>query len=436
MSKSYDEIIADISALIVTLDQEISKQLSVIMHHEKFKTLEADWLSLRNVVFTEYSTSRIKVKILDISWQEISEDLNLSYDIRRSSLYHKIFSKELNTAGGLPFGLIGVSHHLSLDGGTNIYRDDLNDFDDIYTAQLLSELGEACLCHMVVGLDEFFFGDDPEVILQDRQKLARIIDSDDFKPWVNLRNNSSSRFLNVALPDYLVRKPYSYYKSNFIFNETCDSSFSGLWGNAIYLVLINVIREFARVSWFGFLRAYDETAKSGAIVTLPNNQLVIPKMSLCVEDDSNWADLGLTVLTNIYLTDYYGFFSNSSVKTSENEKERLVNMMQTTLMACRFSHYLKVLLRDKVGSYDTPDECRSFLSGWISKYVMSSTFSDESVIARYPLKSFEITVTERPDDSTIYDCDLKIEPQYQFDISTASILLTTTVRSQSSKKAS
>lgn len=127
MSKSYDEIIADISALIVTLDQEISKQLSVIMHHEKFKALEADWLSLRNIVFTEYSTSRIKVKILDISWQEISEDLNLSYDIRRSSLYHKIFSKELNTAGGLPFGLIGVSHHLSLDGSTNIYRDDLND---------------------------------------------------------------------------------------------------------------------------------------------------------------------------------------------------------------------------------------------------------------------------------------------------------------------
>ena len=429
MGRSYDEIVAEITDLIATLDQEISRQLSVIMHHEKFKALESDWKSLNDVVFTEYPAGRIKVRILDISWQEISNDLNLSYDIRRTTLFHKIYSRELNTAGGLPFGLIGVSHRISLDGNTNIYRDDLNDFDDIYTAQLLGELGEACLCPIVVGIDEFFFGDNPEAILQDQQKLMRIIDSDDFRPWQNLRHNPSSRFLNIVLPDYLVREPYVYYKSSFIFNESCDSSFTGLWGNAIYLLLINVIREFARVSWFGFLRAYDETAKSGAIVVLPQNRRVIPKLSLCVEEDNTWADMGLTVLTNIYLTGYYGFFSNSMVIKSETERDRIVNMLQTTLMACRFSHYLKVLLRDKIGSYDTADECRDFLSGWISKYVMNTSFSDDSVVARYPLKSFEITVKERPDDSTIYDCDLKIEPQYQYDISTASILLTTTVRS-------
>lgn len=430
---SYDETLSLISSLIVAIDQKISKQLSLIIHHKKFKDLESNWLSLKQLVSTEYSYTRIKIKILDFSWKDISRDLNLSYDIRKSTLYYKIYSRELNTAGGLPFGLIAVCHRISQDL-SNDSSIDFDDFDDIYTSQLLSELGELCLCQMLIGIDDFFFGDNLDVILHDTRKLTRIVESEDFVSWQNLRNSTSSRFLNVVLPNYLIRKPYSYYCSSFIFNEDTTDGLGGLWGNSVFLLAINVIKEFTRVSWFGFLRAYDEKFLSGAIVTLPNNEKIIPKINLVTENDNEWADFGLTVLSNIYLTNYYGFFSNSSVRLSSNDKDKIINMMQTNLMACRFSHYVKVLLRDKVGNYDSPEQCKEFLSNWIGKYVMNSSFADDSVVARYPLKSYDITITRRESDSTVYDCELKIEPQYQYDLTTASILLSTTVRTNNNGK--
>ncbi|MGN1392574.1 MAG: type VI secretion system contractile sheath domain-containing protein [Succinivibrionaceae bacterium] len=430
----FSDSVLKISKLIVAIDQKISKQLSTIINHKKFKDLESNWRSLYQLILTDYSKTRVKIKILDISWNEISKDLNLSYDIKRSSLYYKIYSRELNTAGGLPFGLIVVAHRLSQENLLDEWERGFSDFDDVYTAQLLGELGDHCLCQVLVGLDELFFGDNLDVIMHDIRRLNRIIESSDFLPWQNLRKHKCSRFLNVVLPDYLIRPIYCNYKTSFIFSEEfCDSK-EGLWGNAVFLMAINVIREFSRISWFGFLRAYDEHGEKGAIVELPFEQPIIPKISCAVENDNDWSELGLTVLTNVYLTSYYGFFSNSSVKLSHNDSEKVVNMMQTNLMSCRFSHYIKVLLRDKVGNYDSAQDCKVFLSSWLSKYVIGSSFSDESVMARYPLKSFNIDVTEREDDRTIYDCEVTIEPQYQYDLSTVSIMLSTSVRNIKNNK--
>ncbi len=429
---TYDEFLIETSSLIAAIDQKISEQLSVIMQHEKFRELESIWTSLKQLVDTKGTHTSIRIRILDMSWREISEDLNLSYDIQRTSLYQRIYSRELNTAGGLPFGMILVCHRLSVDGSSGVYED-LSDFDDIYTAQLLGDLGDRCLCQILVGIDEKFFGDAPDIIFSDTERLRRIVESDDFRPWQNLRKASGARFLNIVMPDYLLRRPYCDYQSSFIFTETSNDSSACLWGNAIFLLAMNVVREFIRVSWFGFLRACDEREHTGAIVELPNGEPAVPKILLPAENDSDWADFGLTVLSSLYLSDYPGFFSNSSVITCHNDNERMTGMMQTNLMAMRFSHYVKVMLRDRVGSYDTPDECKKFLSSWLSKYVMNSIFHDESVMARYPLKSYDIKVVPRRDDQTIYDCELKLEPQYQYDLTTAVIVLSASVRNNAAK---
>jgi type VI secretion system protein ImpD len=433
MSNNCEHMIA---RLISLLDQKISKQLSVIMQHERFKKLESLWRGFHQLIVTDYSKSRVKIKLLDISWQEISKDLNLSYDIKYTNLYYKIYSRELNTAGGLPFGLLVVDHHLKMDNQYDLK--DLHDFDDIYTAELLGALGEACLCHVICGLDEYFFGDNPDTILHDSAKIYRILESDDYISWQNLRRSKTSRFLNIVLPDYLIRPLYKNYPASFIFSEKISNSKEGLWGNAVFLLAMNVIREFSRICWFGFLRAYDEKGENGAIVELPSKLRVIPKINFSVESDPLWADLGLTVLTSIYLSDIYGFHSNSSIHLSDRDVEssKVIDMMQTNLMCCRFSHYLKVLLRDKVGNYDTPEECKTFLSMWMNKYVMNSSLLDESLVARYPLKSYEIDVFAQKDDPTIYDCKVRIEPQYQYDLSTVSILLTAQVNNIKSNKQS
>lgn len=421
-----DECLSLISNLIVGIDQKISQQLSKIIQHKNFRELEALWRSLFVLVNTEYSTSRVKIKVLDISWGEISKDLNLSYDIKHTSLYYKIYSKELDTAGGFPYGALAICHRLSNDNNNDDYF--TNDFDDIYTTQLLGELGDVCLCQILIGLDEYFFGDNPDAILHNQERIQRIVQSQDFIAWQNLRKNKSSRFLNIVFPDYLVRKPYENYFSKFVFNETLTGACEGLWGNAVFLLVSNIIREFSRISWFGFLRAYDENGEHGAVVKLPKPLRVVPKSNFSVESDNYLSDFGLTVLSNVYLTDFYGFYSNSSVKYSKNDTEKVINMMQTNLMSCRFSHYIKVILRDKVANYDTPEDCKKFLDNWISKYVMNSSFADESIVSQYPLKNAEIEVFARKDDATVYDCEVKIEPQYQYDLSTVSITLLTSAR--------
>ncbi|CZF78274.1 hypothetical protein GCE9029_00738 [Grimontia celer] len=404
--------------LISSMDETISEQLSEVIQDASFKKLESSWKGLESLVELPISMRRIKVKVWDVTWKELANDVNLSFNVTQSTLYRKTYSQELDTAGGQPFGLLVVDHRVHPE-----FSED-SDYDDLYSLQLLAEVGERALCPIALGVDPNFFGDDPARQMHDSARIARILESDDYRSWQLLRKSSASRFLHLVLPEYSQREPWTHYPAGFVFDEHPVKD-PILWGNPAFLLAANVLREFDRISWFGFLRAYDETAEHGAILLHKKGQH--GRVDLYSEDDGFWSEQGFIALTSLYLSGQQGFFSNQSVWLPPDEASRLLGMLQTNLMACRFGHYIKAQLRDQVGSFDSAADCKRSLEKWIQKYISEVDYGDDAIMARYPLKSCDITLVEDPSDKTRYLCEIKLQPQYQYEILDAQIVLATAV---------
>lgn len=413
---SKSQFTAALTRLIAHLDELISAQLSQVMQNPCFKELEGSWRSLLMLSSQPVSRRRVKIKMLDLKWDAVANDLNMSFDIKQSVLYRKLYSNEFDTPGGTPFGLLIVDHSVVIDYQTE------NDYDDLYTLQLLAELGEVTMCPVILGVNEFFFGDNPRRQLHDGNRVKRILESRDFHLWQQLRENSSTRFLHLVLPEYLQRESYQNYSAGFIFTEN-DHSQLALWGNSAYLLAVNVIAEFERVSWFGFLRSYDQYGAYGAII----QHDVVAKVDIDSEVSSFWSEQGFISLTSIYLSGQKGFFHNQSVWNTGDGELRISGMLQTNLIACRFGHYIKAQLRDRIGRYETIDDSKRHLENWVKKYVSDVEYGDDSVMARYPLKSCDIHIEEMPNDSTRYLCRIILQPQYQHEMLDARVTLSTTL---------
>ncbi|NOH22614.1 MULTISPECIES: type VI secretion system contractile sheath domain-containing protein [Vibrio oreintalis group] len=410
-----------LTRLIAQLDALLSDQLSEVIQHPQFQQLEASWTGIESLTEVQVSQRRVKIKLLDASWQVVASDLNHSFDLKHSGLYQKLYANEFDTAGGVPFGLVMVDHKISAD-----YNPD-QEWDDLFTLQLLSELGEMAFCPMVLGVDELFFGDDPRRQLHDRARIDRILSSRDFVSWQLLRGRSSSRFLHLVMPEFLMRQPYQHCPAGFLFNQE-QREHCALWGNSGYLVLSNVMREFDRISWFGFLRSYDDTGNYGAVV--PNSGSLRTKVDLFAEDDGFWAAQGFMPLTSLYLSDQKGFFSNQSVWQAPSPDQRQLGMLQTNLMACRFGHYIKAQIRDQVGRYDSVESCRRSLERWLDQYISNVSYGEDSILARYPLRSCYVRIEESEHDKTRYLCEIMLQPQYQFEMMDAKVVLTASVSGQ------
>jgi len=414
-----------ISSMIIQLDQIMSVQLSAIIQADEFKKLAASWSDLYSLISLPVSSRRIKVKVLDFSWQMLSTDLNQAFDIRRSALFKKVYSNELDTAGGHPFGLLVVDHHVHSD------LNDDNDFDDLYTLQLVAELGEHSLCPVVMGADSHFFGDEPARLIHDHARIKRILNSLDLQSWELLRNHSASRFLHLVLPEYRISQPRKNYPAGFIFNEK-NTNDNVLWGNASYLLAINVMREFDRISWFGFLRAHDSAGKHGALINLTDETgaLLKARIDIFSESDGFWAEQGFVPLSSIYLSKQLGFFSNQSVWKPTSEVAKTSGMLQINLMACRFGHYIKVKMRDRIGCFDSAETCQRDLERWLETYISNVDYGDEAIMARYPLKRAEVRFVKNEYNTTSYNCQVKLQPQYQYEMLDSYITLMTDVSSE------
>lgn len=415
---------ATIARMIKDLDQQMSTQLSIVMQADEFKKLEASWFGLHSLISLPVSSRRIKVKLLDFSWSMLSTDLNQAFEIKRSALYKKVYSNELDTAGGQPFGLLVVDHHVHSE------LDESHDFDDLYTLQLVAELGEQSLCPVVMGVNNYFFGDEPARLMHDHTRIKRILSSLDLQSWALLRNHSSSRFLHLVLPEYRIRQPRKNYPAGFVFNEG-NINANVLWGNAAYLLAVNVIREFDRISWFGFLRAHDNIGNHGAVVNIKDESgsLLKARIDIFGESDGFWAEQGFIPLSSIYLSKQLGLFSNQSVWQPTSEVNKASGMLQTNLMACRFGHYIKVKMRDRVGRFDSAASCQRDLMRWLETYISKLDYGDEAIMARYPLKSADVKFIEDRYDSTRYHCQITLQPQYQYEMLDSHITLMTDVSS-------
>ena len=409
-----------IQKLVAGIDEMITLQLSAIIQHPAFKKLEALWRGLwfmLEAVPAHQSEKVLRVRVLDLRWEELVKDLDQSVSVQSSVLYRLTCQQELNTLGGQPFGLLLVDHPVSSE------LDEISGSDDFYLLQLLGELGQEALCPVILPVARNFLGTEDINVWADQERVKRILASDDFSGWRRLRRQSVSRFLGLTLPELLLRKPWQRCYQRIHFNEYAvhGKGSDHLWGNSVFAFAGNVLAEFYRIRWFGFLR---EPESGGAIVRPRASLPVAARLRLTDSLEEFYSEQGFIPLMTCYLTHDLAFFNNRSVFRPPVDEDdwRILGMLQTTLLGCRFGHYLKVLIREHIGSYQSAEACERELNGWLQGYVSNVDYADASVLSRYPLKRAVAKVTGNA-NLGIYQCQIELQPQYQFDVINTQIVL-------------
>ncbi|TMX36780.1 type VI secretion system contractile sheath large subunit [Vibrio sp. Hep-1b-8] len=418
---SKASLIAFVSKMIHQLDDGISKQLDEILHHNDFETLHASWLGLEGLATLPVNKQRTRLKLLDMDWSEVSSDVNQAYTIKGSELYNKIGNKELNTLGGHPFGCLVFSHNISLD------MDFDADYDDLFTLELLSKLGELSLCPMLFSPDRQFFVESSADWLSDTNRIDKILSGVDYQSWQNLRSKVSTKFVGFVMPSIRMRSRYKNSKVGFIYNE----SGQGLWGNATFAFAATIMREHHRVNWFGFLKSRWNDKSQGALVNLEQSNsrfLAKPETDVVLfgQIATFYAQNGFIPLTKSALSDKYYFNGNNSIwQSGQTDNEKVLTQIQTSLMSCRIAHYLKVQVREMIGSFNTAAECELFLTHWIEKFSSNVALANEETLSKYPLSFAKINVTESAHHTGSFNCTLRMVPQYQYDHFSGEVVLTT-----------
>ena len=435
-----DQIVARLGKIILDLEDVMRAQLNAILENAEIQALEASWRGLKDVVETADEARDIKIKIIDVNWDELSHELHGASDLKRTHLFQLIGRDELDTLGGEPFGLLFIDHALSMSLES--------EFDELFTAQLICSLAEKCLSPAVIGIADDFFGETDASWMTDTRRLRSILNSAEYSGWQALRNVANARFLGLVTPRVLLRGRYENLDTIAGRFTQREEENDGLWGNGAICFLRTVIAEYRRVAWFGFLKYVSDQPGQGAVLgPLPANG---PKN--CVQRDvcrvrlSRWigqflSEEGFIPICESSKLAYLNaipeagltrgeqglyLLGNRSVSACNGNREvEVTSQIQSVMIACRLMHFIKVKMRELIGQTKTAEECERSLREWLETYGSNVAQASSEILARFPLKEAKIQITKVDSDDTRFQCQIYLKPQYQVDHVLGEIALST-----------
>ncbi len=428
-----DDITALLATLLIRIDRLLNQQLNAILHHPEFQALEANWrglLLLTDQVVEDDSEGLVKIRCLDLSWSLLKKDLTRSIEFDQSRLFAKIYSEEFGNPGGEPFGLLLGAYTIShrTDGGqTNM---------DILRE--LSRIGAAAFAPVILNADPSFFGVDQFADLTAVSELESHFTQPELVKWRALRQEEDARFLGLTMPRMLLRPPHlgpGQGVESFGFEEAGhDMTSDYLWGPACFGFGTVAIRAFCDSGWFAQIRGFREgRVAHGVVDNLPALQNTTATGRLFAGRSAvDWqitdrmertlADEGFLPLTPLPNTEMLCFHSVPSVQEPVAHEEpaarmsaRLSAMLHYTLCVSRFAHYLKVMGRDRVGGYRTPEDCEAQLRKWLRTYTMATEGASDELRARFPLRDAQVSVKAKVGEPGRYYSVIRLQPHFQID---------------------
>jgi type VI secretion system protein ImpD len=430
---------ADREAVLVALDRAVAEidalltaQVNAIIHHPRFKKLEATWRGVRYLVTVADEVENVLVRILHISWHELCRDLERAIEFDQSQIFQKVYNDEFGMPGGQPFGiLVGdyeVQHRITPDHRT----------DDVAALKAMSAVSAAAFAPFIVGISPAMLGLDSFRDLTLPIDLPSTFRTPEYARWRSLQEAEDTRFLGLVLPRILLRAPYRDDGSRidgFRFEEDAERTdeHGHLWGSAGYAFASVVVRAFGRSGWFTDIRGARRDSTGGGLVTdlpAPSFETDRPgiaikystEVALSERQEKDLADLGFIPLSKAKDTPYSVFYSNQSAQSHKKYETaaatmnaRISAMLQYILCVSRFAHYIKVLARDKVGSFQTPEEVEQYLRRWLQGYCNANDRAGPETLARYPLREGSVQVREPPGRPGIYQCTIHLRPHFQLD---------------------
>jgi type VI secretion system protein ImpD len=441
LGRDEGSILCALDRDIARIDELLTDQINAILHAPAFQRLEAAWRGLRYVATVASDIEKAKVRFLALTWNELVRDLERAADFDQSQIFSKIYTEELDTPGGQPFGLLiadyAVQHHRTPDHPT----------DDIAALKSLSEIAAAAFVPVVLGVSPAVFQLDSFRELGRPIDLGAVFLQPQYQRWITMRRAEEMRFVALTLPRILMRLPYGDdepRRDGFCFREdvTAADGSGYLWGNAAFAFARVVLRAYANFGWFADIRgAPRDEVRGGLVVDLPvpwfrtdRPKLAIKPSTECIISDTHekvLAELGFIALRKSNLTEFSVFNETPSLqvparfdRASATANARLSGMLQYVLCVSRFAHFIKVMGRDYAGSLMTAAECEERLQRWLIGYCDSGDSSPE-MRTKYPLREGKVEVKDVPGKPGFYACTIHLQPYFQLDDIAASIRLVT-----------
>jgi type VI secretion system protein ImpD len=439
---SKASILRAIDREIAEIDALLNEQVNAVIHHRRFQALEAAWRGVAYLVEQADDDETVEIRVLDISWPEVSRDLERAIEFDQSQLFGKIYSDEFGMPGGKPFGVLIGNYEVRHKRGPGYPTDDV----DILRG--VGQVAAAAFAPFIVGASPVLFGLDSFLDLGLPIDLTRTFGNLEYNRWKSLLELEDSRFIGITLPRILMRLPYLDDGSatyNFRFQEEVEGPDleKYLWGSAGFAFAAVLIRAFKDSGWFADIRgAPRDRLSGGLVVELPVQNFdtdspgVATKYSteVSVTDplEMELSALGFVALCKSKNTDYSVFHSNQSIQRPKSydrgaasANARISSMLQTVLCVSRFSHYIKVIARDRIGSFITAEACETYLQTWLLSYCSADESASADIKARYPLREAKVEVREIPSKPGSYHCTAYLQPHAQLDQVVSAIKMVT-----------
>jgi len=412
------------------LDELISTQLNEVMHAPELQKMEGSWRGLQYLVANTETGTMLKIKVMNVSKKDILKDFTKQNDWEQATIFKKIYEEEYGTLGGQPYAC--------LIGDYEITRHP----EDIQLLTNMSNVAAAAHAPFLTAASPALFNWDSFTELSGPRDVAKIFDNDAYLKWKDFRKSDDSKYVGMCMPHVLMRLPYGKETApveEFDYEEKVDGRDHKkyLWGNAAYALGARITDAFAKHEWCAAIRGVEggglvEGLPSHSFQTDDGDQTVKCPTEIAITDrrEAEFSKLGFIPLCYYKGTTNAVFMAAQStnqatqyLNADANANARLSSQLQYIFAVSRFAHFLKAMMRDKIGSFMSREQCQKFLNEWIKNYVLLDDFAAQDVKAKFPLREAQIDVSEDPAKPGVYTAVAFLRPHFQLDELTVSLRL-------------
>ena len=427
------DVLGTIQSLIAALDNKLTEQINLIMHTEEFQKVESAWRGLHYLVNNTETDEMLKIRVMNISKNDLAKTLKkfkgTAWD--QSPIFKKMYEEEFGQFGGEPFGSIVADYYFD------------NSAPDVELLSSMAKISAAAHAPFISAAA-------PSVMLMESwnelanpRDLTKIFQTPEHAAWRSFRESEDSRYVGLTMPRFLARQPYGA-KSNpveeFDFEE--DTSAPGsknyTWANSSYAMAVNINRSFKEYGWCSRIRGIES---GGAVEGLPVHafptddggvDMQCPtEIAISDRREAELAANGFMPLVHKKNTDFAAFIGAQSLHKpaqyddpDASANANLAARLPYLFATCRFAHYLKCIVRDKLGSFKERDEMERWLTKWIMQYVDGDpASSSEATKAKKPLAAAEVVLEEVEGNPGYYTSKFFLRPHYQLEGLTVSLRL-------------
>jgi type VI secretion system protein ImpC len=426
-----NDVEQNIKFWIAQLDKKVSAQLNEVMHHKDFQKLESTWRGLHYLVHQSETGESLKIKVLNVSKRDLFKDLEKAVEFDQSALFKKVYEDEYGQLGGEPYGMLVGDYEFSRHP------------EDISLLKMVSNVAAASHAPFVSAADPKLFNLERFDELSKPRDLAKIFMGVEYASWKSFRESEDSRYVALTLPHVLGRLPYgeNFKKvDEFNFEEFVDGKDHDkyLWMNAAWAYGARITDAFAKYGWMARTRGVEGGGKVEGLPvhTFPTDDgdvaMKCPtEIAISDRREFELSNLGFLPLLHSKNRDFAVFMGAQSCQKPKqyfdpaaNSNAELSTKFNYIMCVSRFAHYLKVMARDKIGSFMEVKDCERWLNDWINNYVITNPeAAGDEAKAKSPLADARVEVREVKGKPGWYEAVAWLRPHFQLETLSTSMRL-------------